>query len=294
MARYVLTDKAVRGLKQALSPHMNSTGASSGPAAVSIDRYPLPFTVRYSTKESNWVIWLPDPAKLVLVKDSPETITGITACQNLPSGYYTVDALTSNSTAIYLEVIITEESGSTPASSTCELVDSPSGASTGEIAYDILVAELINDTTNGFKRVKQNLTSPVVIPEDGTEEDMDLDEVSIDKNTSDEVEIKGWETGTPAWTNSIGDILSGNGGTGEDGEQMICRQADGTLGFRTIGQVTGGGGGLTGTVNFVADVKYDTTYHQLQQRVDTLDLATGQVTQGQYAMITGGQAVPLP
>lgn len=55
----------------------------------------------------------------------------------------------------------------------------------------------------------------------------------------------------------------------------------------------GGGGGLSGTVSFVGDVKYDVSDHQLQQRIDILDLATGNVTQGAYTMITGGQAVPL-
>lgn len=51
------------------------------------------------------------------------------------------------------------------------------------------------------------------------------------------------------------------------------------------------GSGLSGTVNFLGDMRYDTSSHQLQKRVDTLDLATGVVTQGQWTMITGGQAV---
>lgn len=55
----------------------------------------------------------------------------------------------------------------------------------------------------------------------------------------------------------------------------------------------GGGGGLSGTVSFVGDVKYDVSDHQLKQRIDTLNLATGVVTPGSYSMITGGQAVPL-
>ncbi len=55
----------------------------------------------------------------------------------------------------------------------------------------------------------------------------------------------------------------------------------------------GGGGGASGTVSFVGAVKYDVSYHVLQQRIDTLDLATGQVTQGTFSTITGGQAVPL-
>ena len=53
----------------------------------------------------------------------------------------------------------------------------------------------------------------------------------------------------------------------------------------------GGGGGLSGTVKFIGSVQYNLSYKQIQQRVDTLDLATGQVTEGQWSMITGGQAV---
>ena len=54
-----------------------------------------------------------------------------------------------------------------------------------------------------------------------------------------------------------------------------------------------GGGGASGTVQFVADVVYDASYHVIQKRVDTLNLATGAITPGQYETITGGQAVPL-
>ena len=69
--------------------------------------------------------------------------------------------------------------------------------------------------------------------------------------------------------------------------------ADGSAYIDGANCAGGGGGGLTGTVSFVADVRYDTGYHVIQQRIDTLDLATGTVTAGQYTAITGGQAVPL-
>lgn len=287
---YVLTERAARGLTQLLRGNRGNTGGGgTAYASISFVENPLPFAVRWSAKEDNWVIWLPDPAALVLVDDSAETITGITACQNLAAGWYTVDGVSASSTAIYLVVTVTEASGTAPASNEVELTDSPGSASTGKKVYSLLAAEISTDQTTGAKSVKQGLTSSVTI---GTGEKRDLDETSIDENTSDEVEIKGWETGTPAGSNTVGDILGGNGGTGEDAEKVICRQADGSLVFRQIGNVSGGG--LSGTVNFVADVKYDLSDHQLQQRIDTLNLATGQVTPGQYATITNGQAVPLP
>ena len=47
----------------------------------------------------------------------------------------------------------------------------------------------------------------------------------------------------------------------------------------------------TGNINFIGDVIYSTSTHQIQKRVDTLNLGTGVVTEGSYTMIQGGQAV---
>ena len=302
---YVLTGKAARGVAALLRGRRGNTGGGgTAYATISPDDFPHPFAVRWSAKENNWVIWLPDPAALVLVDDSAETITGITACQKLAAGWYTVDGVSASSTAIYLVVTVTEASGTTPASNEVELADSPGSASTGKKVYSLLAAEISTDQTTGAKSVKQGLTSSVTI---GTGEKRDLDETSIDENTSDEVEIKGWETGTPAGSNTLGDILDGDGGTGEDAELLICRQSDGKLIFRAIGSVSGSGGGLSGSFSFLGGTKYDPSsgVHQLQQRVDTVTIGNGQITVtygsnnaanpqiAQWDMIPGGQAVPL-
>ena len=47
----------------------------------------------------------------------------------------------------------------------------------------------------------------------------------------------------------------------------------------------------TGSVSYIVDIRYDVSSQQLQKRIDTLDLASGLVTQGTWTMITGGQAV---
>ena len=164
MANYVITERARRALSALLRGSNGNTGGSAGgPAAVSFDAFPLPFTVRWSAKESAWVIWLPDPAGLLLVEDSAETITGITASQNLPAGWYTIDALGSSSTSIYLVITKTEASGTTPASTTVELLDSAGSASTGEKVYNLLVAAIATNATTGAKTVKQYLSSAVTI-----------------------------------------------------------------------------------------------------------------------------------
>ena len=51
---------------------------------------------------------------------------------------------------------------------------------------------------------------------------------------------------------------------------------------------------LSGNLSFIGDVRYDISTHQIQKRVDTLNLATGAITTGTFTMITGGQAVPHP
>ena len=293
MAGYVLSPKAVRALIPLVRGPSNTQGTSAGGAgSVSYDGFPLPFAVSWSATAGNWVVWLPSLSTLVYVDSSPVTITGGSAAQNLPSGYYTVSGLSSSSTSLYLNITIPDPD-QTGATTTAALSASAASSSTGNTVYSLTVATMATDANSDAKAVKQCLTSVVTIG--GAGEKRELDETSIDENTNDEVEIKGWETGAPAETNSIGDILDGNGGTGEDAEQLICRQADGTLVYREIGTVTGGGTPFpSGTyVYFVGDVKYNISNHQLQQRVDTLDLSTGQVTQGQYAIITGGQAVPL-
>lgn len=47
----------------------------------------------------------------------------------------------------------------------------------------------------------------------------------------------------------------------------------------------------TGSVSYIGDIRYDVSSQQLQKRVDTMNKATGVVTQGTWTMITGGQAV---
>lgn len=275
------------------------------------EKPPLPFEVRWdsslSSGSGSWKIYLPDVESLCLVKEDYEEITGVTPIQDADGNdtpWHTIDDITSSGSEDVWLVVTVPDSGTTGTAS-AELLSDEGQASTGEKVYNVHIAALevvaATSSTPAEHNVRQYVDSAVIIS--GAADEVTPDDVSTEfipdppsgtQPDGDEgkLQIKGWKTGTPAETNSIGDILSGNGGTDEEDEQMICRQADGTLVFRTIGEVKGGGG-LSGTVSFVADVKYDLSYHQLQQRIDTLDLATGQVTQGQYAMITNGQAVPL-
>jgi hypothetical protein len=53
----------------------------------------------------------------------------------------------------------------------------------------------------------------------------------------------------------------------------------------------GGGGSLSGSVSFVAGIRYDKYLHQIQRKIGTLNLATGKVTiDASWTCIEGGQA----
>ena len=160
MAGFVLTDKARRALSDLLRAKPGNTGAGMSAAAISPDSFPLPFAVRWSAKEGNWVVWLPNLAALVHVDGTAQTITGVTAAQNLPAGWYTVTGAASATTALYLVVTIT---GGTGASTTVEIATSPGSASTGETVYNLVVATMFVDATSGARSVRQYLASVVTL-----------------------------------------------------------------------------------------------------------------------------------
>lgn len=160
--KYALTPSACNALARMLRGKMavDSRGANA-PRPVSPDAYPAPFTVRWSASETSggaWVIWLPDLAHLVSFGDtSISTITGVSAAQNLPSGWYTVGGLASSSTAVYLVVAVTDATGV----ATAEIAPTTALPATGETVYNLVIANLAVDATTGARSVKQLITSAV-------------------------------------------------------------------------------------------------------------------------------------
>ena len=208
MSGYVLSSKAVSTLRQLIRGNAFSGGSSFGPASICVDRYPPPFTVRWNADEGSsgsWMIWLPDRSKLVMFADSAiSTISGVTAAQHSPSGWYTIDNASSSTTAVYLVVSVVDSTGVATAA-----IDTSAGtATTGTTVYNVLVATLSVDQTTGAKSVKQFVDSAVTLG-------------------------------------------------GSDG-----------------------GGGLSGTVEFVADIDWyvNGSIHQIRKRIRVLNLATGVVT----------------
>lgn len=162
MSNYVLTPQAVRKLRGALAVSPSNSGAKGAPSPVNIDDYPPPFTVRWSASANNkqgaWVIWLPDVAQLVMLKDEYITPTGVTAEQALPAGWYTIDDATASSTEVYLNITIPETG-----TASAEISTTQGQSTTGETVMSILVAEMDADTNTGAKRVKQYVDSAALV-----------------------------------------------------------------------------------------------------------------------------------
>lgn len=223
MSNYVLTPSAVRKLRGALAATPGNSGATGAPSPVNIDDYPPPFTVRWSAsandKQGAWVIWLPDKAQLVMLKDAYITPTGVTAEQALPAGWYMIDDAETSSDEVWLVATITKSGSGEILSIDAELSTSEGQATTGETVHNILVAEMETDAQTGAKRVKQYVDSAVVlggeggtpvVPDDVSTEFIPEPEEG-EEPTGDEgkLQIKGFKSGQPADTNTIAEYLMG-------------------------------------------------------------------------------------
>ena len=277
--KYVLTESAVRKLRGVLAPQSGNTGAGGAAASVSPDDFPPPFTVRWSqrqaNKSGNWVVWLPDRAKLVIYSGAfVSTIGSVTAATGLPSGWYTINDADANSTAIYLVVTIVAATGII----TAELSDTAGQAVTGTQVINVLVATMSVAANSGAKRTKQFVESVVTLGSGGGGGSVTLDDISLDWNSNDEAQIKDWDTGTPASSTTIAqDINAGN--TTAQGT-VVERTAGGVLQYKkpgTLAQL------LDSTVNkssqkILTGLAWNITTHKLVISSANITVANGVIT----------------
>ena len=277
MSNYVLTPQAVRKLRGALAATPGNSGAAGAPSPVDIDDFPPPFTVRWSqrqaNKSGNWVVWLPDRAKLVIYSGAfVSTIGSVTAATGLPSGWYTINDADANSTAIYLVVTIVAATGII----TAELSDTAGQAVTGTQVINVLVATMSVAANSGAKRTKQFVESVVTLGSGGGGGSVTLDDISLDWNSNDEAQIKDWDTGTPASATIIAqDINSGNGyGT------LVERDSNGALKYKgcgTLAQLLGSSVSLS-SQKILTGLSWDTTNHRLVISSANITVANGVIT----------------
>ena len=161
MGNYVLSERAARALIPLIRGKAASSSPGYAPAAVSLDAFPAPFTVRWSQSENSgsgaWVIWLPDLAKLVQLDGAYLTLTGVTAATKLPTGWYTIDELVPDTQE---EVWCNLHIPNTwpVATATAHINDYAESAETDEWVINVQVAQM-TETANGAKLVKQLVDS---------------------------------------------------------------------------------------------------------------------------------------
>lgn len=163
------------------------------------------------------------------------------------------------------------------------------GASAYTIAANFPVATMANNEIRQITSGFVSLSSDTGDAGKG----VGVDDVSIEEYENDSDSdaepvhaIKGWHESNPS-TSKLADLLTGS--TEDTSRQLLVRNGKGgSIEFIPLGRISK----LSGTVSFVGDNRYDVSTHQLQHRIDTLNLATGAITQGTWTMITGGQAVP--
>ena len=168
MGNYVLSERAARALIPLIRGKASSASPGYAPAAVSLDAFPAPFTVRWSQSEDNgsgaWVIWLPNLAKLVQLDGAYLTLTGVTAATALPTGWYTINDDDGEATEVYCNVHKPTGSGSPSANIS---IDADT-ATTGESVIPVLVARMTTSTA-GAKLVRQFVDSALILAGGGGE-----------------------------------------------------------------------------------------------------------------------------
>ena len=260
---------------------MNSNNGSvrgDALASVSPGMLPPPFTVRWSTKSDCWVVWMPETNNLLMIDGTFVSITGISEAPELPSGWYTVDDLVPGSDSIYLVITITDSTGS----ATADLSGTQGTSSSGETVYNIKIASMTTDPNTNEKSIEQYTNSSVIIGSGGSGGGVTTDDISINSDSSGELQIKGFKAGQPADTNTIADYIRGATAIPTGGIKIVCRLVD-TNGNRhllylPLAAIWGDGssGGLPlPEVTYLDDVTWDATNHQLVKHWVKKNVATG-------------------
>lgn len=289
---YVLTQAAVQKLRRLVGGKLGDVARPANkPASVSYDDYAAPFTVRWSASENSgsgaWVIWLPNPSEMLIYGSSSVTITGVTAATELPSGWYTIDALSSSSNSVYIVITVDVAQGA----ATAELSDSAGQASTGETITNIIVATMATDSTTGAKSVKQFVDSTVslgvgagVTPDDRSVEFIpDAPSGTTPDGDEGQLQIKGWKTANPQDSTTLATYLQNGSYIPSTGLFLVACKPQVTrkplLVYIPLGQLFQTSG-TDMTVEFVADMDWfiNGSTHQLRKRFRVLNLRTGQIT----------------
>ena len=249
------------------------------PKSQNFPRDPLPFEVRWNDEANSnagaWIVYVPNDFVLMYAGNYlvPE---GTAALENL-DGWKIVSDADKQSTGIFVNITADDVSTATI-----------SATASGDIS--IRLAAVSYNTDSSSATVVQDVVGELVIGS-----------VSDEMSTSEAAgkqEIFGWST-QAAEQESLASRLDS---TSPAALELVARFSgdNNRLLYIPIGSFfkksEEGEGTVSPTANptveIVGDIKYDISDHQLKKRIDTVDLRTGAVVQGNWAMIEGGQATP--
>ena len=130
--------------------------------------YLHPFQV--ARKNGAWVIWLPDPATMVMHDTDYSQITGIAAAVGLDPGWYTMTAISAGTTSIWLVITFNHTSGAVSVS----IASAAGQEQTGYTTWSILIAVASVNAQTGEHAVKQFVESTVHVGEETPENEVDV------------------------------------------------------------------------------------------------------------------------
>lgn len=277
---YVISSKAARALTRLVRGSSDATAPTYKPAAISPDDFPPPFTVRWAQSQNNgrgaWVIWLNSASThgLVLVDGALKAIThGITAATGLPTGWFTMDDVAPLVTRVWL--CYGKPKGT--ATEVLRITNSGLIEDADYVYTSVCIATMSINTATGERRVRQRVRSVVTLTS-GSGGSVTLDDTSADYNGDTEVQIKDWDSGTPASATTIAqDIHDGN--TTAQGT-MVERTTGGALQYKmpgTLAQLLGSTVTFSGKT-ILTGWNWNRTTHEIEISTAVVSAANGVIT----------------
>ena len=188
MSGFAISGKAARALSSLLRPKAGNTAAAGGPGVALPDRWPDPWTVRWSQQNDCYVIYLPDQYLMLYWGMKPVVVDNRTPAEGLPYGWWKIDDSHKDTWEICLVINYDPD--------TNEFISAkvlPHGGGNRQGVLNIYVA-LAGQRSDGSVSISQFVTSTITIglgggcgeggyPSSGEEEEKDIvTDVEWDEN----------------------------------------------------------------------------------------------------------------
>ena len=303
---------AGNGIRTTVTAGGTIISAIPAPAPKKQKNKPLPFEVRYDgTLDSGaggWKIYLPTEHLVQFDGEYLDPLNGVTPILDAngdETGWYSFNEITLQDDHVWL--VISESSGSGAHSASFENAEDSQAVSNiciAEVSY-----EEATQSTPETISIKQSVVGAIVmssgggggggvVPDDiSTEFIPDPPAGTQPDGDKGKLQIKGFKAGAPADQNTVTDYLQGVVNIPNGGIHIVCRGVDNgarTLFYLPLSALFSSSS-IAGNVSlsYLADMKWDTSTHTLQKKVNSVNLKTGAVTQGNWQTITNGNTTPI-